>query len=129
MSVRYWIKCLSVTKSVFFKYWYVVSDTCPSFIGTICILTIDYCYIHVKGAFVWYTFSFDKILFQSVSSEISCFILSVRSQILSNEKVYLQLKYWWLETDVVHSWSLTKSLYMTPKIFWFVYQLPLSKFQ
>ena len=59
----------------------------------ICILTIDYCYIHVNGAFVWYIISFDKILFQSLSSKISCFILSVRYQILSNEKVYLPLKY------------------------------------
>ena len=59
------------------------------------MLTIDYCYIHVKGAFVWYIFgySFDKILFQSLSSEISCFILSIHYQILRNEKVYLRLKY------------------------------------
>ena len=97
MSVRYEI-CF------FFKFRYV-SDTFLFFIGTICVLTIDYCYIHVKGAFVWYIFSFDKILFQSLSSKISCFILSVCYQILRNEKVYLQLKYWWIETDVVHSCS------------------------
>ena len=63
------------------------------FIGTICILTIDYRYIHVKGAIVWHVFSFDKIIFQSLSSEISCFILSVSYQILSYEKVYLRFKY------------------------------------
>ena len=39
----------------FFKYQYV-PDTFPFFIGIICILTIDYYYIHVKGAFVWYIF-------------------------------------------------------------------------
>ena len=55
----------------FFKYRYV-SDTFPFFIGTIYILAIDYCYIHVKGAFVWYIFSFDKILFRSLSSKVSC---------------------------------------------------------
>ena len=93
MSVRYGIKCPSVTKSVFFFKYRYVSDTFPFFIGTICILTTDYCYTHVKGAFAWYILSFDKILFQSLSSKISCFILSVRYQILSNEKVFLRLKY------------------------------------
>ena len=77
----------------FFKYQYV-GDAFPFFTGTICTFTIDYCcYVHVKGAFVCYIFSFDKILFQSLSSNIFCFILSVCYQILSNEKVYLQLKY------------------------------------
>ena len=107
-------KCLSITDSnvhllpnpVFLcvKYW-CVSHTIVFFIGTICILTIDYCYIHVKGAFAWYIFSFDKILFRSLSSKFSCFILSVHYQILSNGKVYLSLKYLGLKTDVVHSCS------------------------
>ena len=52
MSVRYGIKCPSVTKSVFFFKYRYVSDIFPFFIGTICILIINYCYIHVKGAFV-----------------------------------------------------------------------------
>ena len=86
MSVRYQI-CF-----FFIKYRYV-SDTFAFSIVTIGILTIDYCYIRVKAPFVWYILSFDKTLFQSLSSKISCFILSVRYQILSNEKVYLQLKY------------------------------------
>ena len=122
MSVRYGIKCPSVTKSVFFFKYRYVSDTFPFFIGTICILIINYCYIHVKGAFVWYILSFDKILFQSLSSKISCFILSVRYQILSNEKVYLWLKYWWLETDVVQLFPLLRLFTWYQKFF----HLPIS---
>ena len=58
----------------FFKYQYV-GDAFPFFTGTICTFTIDYCYVQVKGAFVCYIFSFDKILFQSLSSNILFYLV------------------------------------------------------